>query len=403
MSRTALVCVVLATVLGGCSKLLPKLDEVIPDTRKNYQKAQSLPDLEVPPDLSSEAIRDRMAIPEGGKTAKYSTFQERRAERQKVAEVEKSQTSAIRVLENEHVLAIEGAPVQVWPKLRDFWQGQGYKLELDDIDLGVIETAWSEDKGKLSRDKFKIFAEAGAETGTTVLYVSHEGQELSPQGEDLVWQRKPRNVELERDMVEHLQQFLVGQGATVVATPAGVAPTAPAEGGAVAATDSAAATAVATGATATAAQPESKPKAKNIEGTAPVVGTTAPAVAGTHHAEIVSVGGGKIYLTVAEDFPSAWKTTARALEQVGVQVKDSDKGRGVYIVKMDGAAGDDEGVLSKLKFWDRNRAAEFQVSLTGVGDKTEVVVLDRDGRWETGDEAGRLLAKLHDALNSDHI
>ena len=140
MFRTALACVLMAAALSGCSKLLPKLDEVLPDNRKDYQKAQTLPDLEVPPDLSSEAIKDRMAIPEGGKTAKYSTYQERRAATQKVAEVEKSQTAAVRVLENEHVLSIAGAPVQVWPKLRDFWATQGYKLELDDVDLGVIET-----------------------------------------------------------------------------------------------------------------------------------------------------------------------------------------------------------------------------------------------------------------------
>ena len=130
---------------------------------------------------------------------------QRRAERQKVAEVEKSQTAAVRVLENEHVLSIAGAPVQVWPKLRDFWATQGYKLELDDVDLGVIETGWSEDKAKLSRDKFKLFAEAGGEAGTTVLYLSHEGQELTPKGESLEWQRKPRDVEAERQMVDALQ------------------------------------------------------------------------------------------------------------------------------------------------------------------------------------------------------
>ncbi len=107
MSRFAPVaCVVLAAALSGCSKLIPKLDEVVPDTRKDYQKAQSLPDLEVPPELSTEAIKDRMVIPEGGKTAKYSSYQERRAEAQKTQEVEKAQTAAVRVLENEHVLSV---------------------------------------------------------------------------------------------------------------------------------------------------------------------------------------------------------------------------------------------------------------------------------------------------------
>jgi len=369
MSRTALACVLLAAALSGCSKLMPKLDEVLPDNRKDYQKAQTLPDLEVPPDLSTEAIKDRMAIPEGGKTAKYSTYQERRAATQKVAEVEKSQTAAVRVLENEHVLSIAGAPVQVWPKLRDFWATEGYKLELDDVELGVIETAWSEDKAKLSRDKFKLFAEAGAEAGTTVLYLSHEGQELTPKGESLEWQRKPRNVEAEGRMVDNLQAYLAGQGTAVVAQ----SPT----GG-------------------------SAPVASSAAPPAEMAGDVAPAAAtalvGEHHADIVTVGGGKTYLSLAEEFPSAWKSTGAALEQAGVQIKDSDKGRGVYIVKVAGAGGEASG-MSKLKFWNRDGAKELQVSLTGVGPKTEVVVLDRDGRWETGEAAASLLQKLHTALN----
>ena len=109
--------------------------------------------------------------------------------------------------------------------------------------------------------------------------------------------------------------------------------------------------------------------------------------------------------SLAEDFPSAWKTTGRALEKAGVNVRDSDKGRGIYLVEMSSQtnADEDAGVLKKLKFWDRGESTELQVSLTGVGDKTEVVVLDRDGRWETGDVAGHLLGKLQDALNSGRI
>ena len=383
MSRTALVCVLMAVVLSGCSKLMPKLDQVLPDSRKDYKKAQTLPDLEVPPDLSSEAIKDRMAIPDGGKTAKYSTYQERRTERQKVAEVEKSPSAVpsatARVLENEHVLSIVGAPAQVWPKLRDFWATQGYKLDLDDVDLGVIETGWSEDQAKLSRHKFKLFAEAGSETGTTVLYLSHEGQELTPKGEQLEWQLKPRDVAAEGKMIDNLQTYLAAQGTAVVGTTASAGA---GHGVAAASGESSAAPPVKAAATAT------EPGA-----------TVAPA--GEHHAEIVTVGGGKTYLSVAEEFPLAWKTTGAALEQVGVQVKDSDKGRGVYIVKVVGTGGE-TGALSKLKFWRRDGAKELQVSLTGVGAKTEVVVLDRDGRWETGEAAADLLQKLHQALNGGH-
>ena len=368
MFRTALMCVLVAVALSGCSKLVPRLDKVLPDSRKDYLKAQTLPDLEVPPELSSEAIKDRMAIPEGGKTAKYSTFQERKAERQSGATAEKpaaaAAPAAVRAQENEHVLSIVGTPAQVWSKLRDFWPTQGYKLELDDADLGVIETGWSEDDAKLSRHKFKLFAEAGSDAATTLLYLSQEGQELTPKGEQLEWQRRPRDVAAEGKMAENLQAYLAGQGTAVV------------------------------GATAASADPQTTPP---VEAPASAADTSG----GEHHADIVTVGGGKTYLSVAEEFALAWKSTGTALEQVGAQIKDSDKGRGVYIVKIESGGGE-TGTLSKLKFWNRDGAKELQVSLTGVGAKTEVVVLDRDGRWETGDAAAALLQKLHQALNGGH-
>ncbi len=394
MLRAALISVLIGVATSGCSKFIPKLDEVIPDNRKNYEKSQSLPDLEVPPDLSTEAIRDRMAIPEGGQAARYSTYQERRATRQKTEQLEQSQNSAIRVLEDEHVLAVDGAAVQIWPKLKEFWAGKGYTLELDDVELGVVETAWTEDDAKLSRDKFKVFAEAGEKSGTTVLYVSHEGQELVPQGEDLVWQRKPRDAEREGAIVNELQAFLTGSGTAV----AGTGQVDDSSGA-----DRTAADDAGDGTREAAASDQPSTDEAAAKSATATVGDAAPVTTGPQHAELVSVGGGKVYLSVAEDFPSAWKTTGRALEKAGVAVRDSDKGRGVYVIEMSGGEKADSGMFDKLKLWGGDKNIELQVSLTGVGEKTEVVVLDRDGRWETGDIAGQLLGKLQDALNSGRI
>ncbi len=59
-----------------------------------------------------------------------------------------------------------------------------------------------------------------------------------------------------------------------------------------------------------------------------------------------------------------------------------------------------EGVFSKLKFWSEDDA-KFQLSLTGVGEKTELVVLNKDGKWEIGEVAGDLLARLNQELNAE--
>ena len=73
MQKIALIAV-LVTFMGGCGRLTSMLDEVVPDRRKDYTRAKTLPDLSVPPGLSSEAIRDQMAIPEKGDRGNYSNY-----------------------------------------------------------------------------------------------------------------------------------------------------------------------------------------------------------------------------------------------------------------------------------------------------------------------------------------
>jgi outer membrane protein assembly factor BamC len=364
MVRTFLVILLLVTLFSGCG-MVSRLDEVLPDKRTEYKKSKNLPDLEIPPDLTSDAIHDRIAIPQtGGETATYSTFQERAAARKRGEELQRAQASAIKLLENEHVLAVQGVPAQIWPLLQRFWAGMGYQLELDDEELGVIETSWVENEENLIRDKFKVFAEEGQEPGTTILYISHRGEELVPDGDQLVWQARARDVELERRLVERLEEQMTGGGTSRVASAAPAA--------------------------------ESDYSAESSDYPAAEPAADAPL-----RSELISAGGGKVYLTVRQNFSSAWKTTGTALSRAGVEVEQVDEARGVYYIRVPTGGRDEEGsgVWSKLKFWGKDQG-QFQLSLTGVGDKTEVVVLDREGKWETSEMAGELLTRLNDVLNS---
>lgn len=353
--RLILIALCAISVLGGCSKLKPKLDEVLPDKRIAYKKSKALPDLEVPPDLTTDAIRDRMGIPQGGETATFSTFQERQANAKKQRELESTQDSAIQVLDNEHILAVQGAAVQIWPQLQTFWEELGYGLELNDEELGVVETEWRENQEELTRNKFKIFAEAGEERNTTVLYVSHRGEQLVPQGEKLVWQPRAREVETERALVERLREHL----------------------GAIASNNYAASSDADGGYEDDSSQQE------------PIA----------QRAEILSAGSGKIYISLQEEFSDAWESTELALSQAAINVQEADKSRGVYSIKMPNVQGEKkDGVFSKLKFWG-DKSNIYQLSLTGVGAKTELVLLNEDGKWETSEEGTNLLRNLHQQLN----
>ena len=378
MFKRLVILSLLFAALAGCSRLTSKLDAVIPDNRTEYRKSRTLPDLEVPPDLTTDAIRDRMAIPEGGDAATFSTYQERIAKRKREEELERSANDAIKVLDDEHILAVEGVPKQIWPQLRDFMSQSGYKLELDDEELGVIETVWDENPDTLTRDKFKIFAEAGQEAGTTVLYVSQRAEELKPQGDDMVWEATARDSVQEREFVERLQAFLVSGRMTPTSPPEQTVEEA---SGAAAAADTGAATA-----DSDAAESE---VADGDDGIASIVGA----------------GSDKVYLSIRQEFADAWRATAPALERAGYTIDQSDKSRGIFYLRVPASEGEAEkrGMLNKLKFWGDDDEHELQLNLTGVGTKTEAVVLDREGRWETGEIARRILEKLEQELEQGGV
>jgi outer membrane protein assembly factor BamC len=339
-----------AILLAGC-RYMPKLDEVLPDKRSEYKKSQSLPDLEVPPDLSTESINDKMAVPDE-EGASFSSYQERISARKKAREEEGLAENAIEALSGEKVLIVPGSTSEVWEKLHAFWNENGFELDLDDAEYGVQETTWREDQENLVRDKYKIFAEAGENSGNTTLYVSHDGEEMSPDGEGLKWKKRSDAGARDR-IVASLQEYL---GASA--------------GGARTSGESAS------------------------SGDYVVEGKDAS----VPMAEIVNSGDGKFYLSYPVEFAEAWSRTGEALAGAGLKVTSSDKGKGTYTVHFEEAPAEKKGVLSKLAFWKGDKK-EFQLSLTGVGKKTEIVVLDEDGDWDKSDAAGELLSQLKGELN----
>ncbi len=371
MVQVLMLLLVALASLAGCSKVVPKLDEVLPDNRVEYRKSKTMPDLEIPPELTTDAIRDRMAIPEGGETATYSTYQERVAERKRQQELERTASEAVRVLDNEHVLAVSGAIPQVWPQLVDLMQNQlGYQLDLDDEELGIIETVWVENEEALRREKFKIFVEPGEDAGTSVLYISNRAEEISQQGTGTVWTPATRDVEREKLLVQRVQEKL-------------------------GAADSAAETPVAQ------AYPLEANSGASVEEETGDEYTPDSGEGGTGRAELISAGGGKIYLSVREAYATAWASTGAAIGNAGYEVDQADKDRGIYYIRVPAREGEiaKRGMLSKLKFWGNEEEHELQINLTGVGEKTEVVVLDKEGRWETGNVSKRILERLSRELN----
>ena len=355
-----------AAMLAGCG-VVPKFDDVIPDKRTEYKKSKSLPDLEVPPDLTSEAISDSMNIPNEDQ-ATLSEYQRQRgmpAQQAAMAPVEPSAAG-------EQWVSVRASRYDVWPKLRTYFQERGYALELDDTELGVLETDWSKPATEgdgVYRHKFKVFSEQGADPAVTVVFVSDARQKQAQQADgSSVWADAQKSEIAEKQLAGELNLLLNGNRAGAVAAAASPA----------------------------AGQPAASPAASG----------PAPATAGDRRtAELVDAGDGKMFLAIPEEFTLAWRQTELALQRGGFTVEQVDQANGIYhITFFDRPAGEEEkkGWMSKLAFWkdDEPEGRPYQINLTGVGDKTEVVVLNAGGEWETNEDSARILAVIQHQYNT---
>ncbi|MGH8120872.1 MAG: outer membrane protein assembly factor BamC [Gammaproteobacteria bacterium] len=352
------ILLILMLLLVAACDYMPRLDEVIPDRRTEYKKSEAMPDLEVPPDLTVNADTDPMTIPKEEATT-LSEFESRKKMRQGGA-------GAPVALGDEQWLTVQGGTAEIWPKLQEFWSAKGYTLDLDDQELGVLETHWleAEQEGMTaSRTKFSIFAEPGTAPGSTVLFLtSHRQEKIAAQGEEANWVDIEGNIELEKQMIGELNLHFYGNKP-------------PSESASVArAAESA-----------TARTTSSKP------------------VPSKPRAEVLNLGEDKVYLSLPEEFNRAWTMIETAILDAGMFIDNKDRAKGLYYVTYNGVAEEPEkkGLLSKLKFWgDKEEPKAYQISLTGVGDKTELVVLSEKGDWAQQEEATRILTLLQGQYNS---
>ena len=168
------------TQIIGCGRFTEFLDDVAPDTKKDYLKARTLPDLSIPPELSSATIRDKMFIPDSSGNVAFENFNERRivGEQPLRASENDSRIFELGKIEDRPVLLAKVDRDTLWNSLRRFWQSQNELLVLDDLQLGIMETSWVESKDKLTRQRFKIYTEQGKGDYLNIVFAVCERQEL---------------------------------------------------------------------------------------------------------------------------------------------------------------------------------------------------------------------------------
>ncbi len=349
----------LSLALAACSSL--ESDKV------NYKSAATTkaPTLVVPPDLTQLARDNRYAAPGVGPVSAAASS---RTQAAPVSSTAATQLADVRIERdgNQRWLVINRPAEQLWEPLKEFWTENGFTLNIDQANLGIMETEWAENRAKLpqdiirktlgkvldslystgERDKFRTRLERSG--SSTEIFITHRGMievYSSARSDNTVWQPRPVDPELE---TEFLRRLMVKLGA-------------PAE------------------------------QAKTA--TASVVKTSAVQLGNVN---------GQPALTLNESFDRAWRRVGLSLDRTGFTVEDRDRAQGLYFVRYVAPVMDktEPGFFSKL-FSSKPKDAgpqKYRIVVKGSGATTVLQVLGSDGNAGLTEDAQRILQVLADDL-----
>ncbi|MBS3998651.1 MAG: outer membrane protein assembly factor BamC [Hydrogenophaga sp.] len=350
-----------ATLLAsGCS--------VLQEDKIDYKSAQRGSTLDVPPDLTQLSRDSRYNVP--GSIVTASGYQTAQPTSAASATTAVSAVGDVRIERagNQRWLVIDRPADALWGPVRDFWQENGFRLELDQQALGIMETDWAENRAKLpqdfirstigrvfenlystgERDKFRTRLERNAAGGTEV-YISHRGMVevySTAQKDQTVWQPRAADAELE---TEFLRRLMVKLGV-------------------------------------------SEAQSQAVAAAAPV--QQAARLTTVDNAPVVQLDDG---------FDRAWRRVGLSLDRTGFTVEDRNRADGVYFVRYVATTAADAakpGFLGRL--FGRQRTADapqkYRVLVRSNGSTSSVSVLDADGRPTPSANAQRILQLLADDL-----
>lgn len=361
--------------LGACS--------LIPEAKKiDYKSATKAPTLEVPPDLTSAGSDERFAVPDIGTrgSATFSAYNKDRA-----TNPQREGQNLLPELANAHVeragsqrwLVVKATPDQVWPVAREFWQENGFIINVEKPEAGIMETDWAENRAKIpqdairsvlgkvldglystsERDKFRTRLEPGKVADTTEIYISHRGMYEVIKGGDggsqTVWEPRPADAGLE---AEFLRRLMVRFGVE-----------------------------------------ESRSQALIADASSP------------ERAKLIKLpNNGGSTLAVYDPFDRAWRRTGLALDRVGFTVEDRDRSRGIFYVRyidpeVDINKTSKPGFFSKLAFWrsgdgDKKNKEQYQIQVAEAGEESKVSLLAKDGSADKSETANKILSLLYEQL-----
>ena len=348
-----------ASLAAGCS--------VLQEDKIDYKSAQKGSTLDVPPDLTQLNRDVRYQVPGSVVTASgYQTGQP-------AASGPSTATNAVGDVRIERAgsqrwLVVDRPADKLWTPIRDFWQENGFVLELDQEKLGIMETDWAENRAKLpqdifrrtigkvfenlystgEQDKFRTRLERSGD-GKTEIFISHRGMievYSSAQKDQTIWQPRAADPELE---AEFLTRLMIKLGVSEAQAQAAVA--------------------------------------------------SAPAQAAAR----LTTENGQPVIELGDGFDRAWRRVGLSLDRSGFTVEDRDRSQGIYFVRYVTPGKTDEtkpGFFSRLFSSAKPEAApaRYRVLVRSQDNRSTIAVLDAQGQPDTTGNAARIAQLLVDDL-----
>ncbi|MBX3609971.1 MAG: outer membrane protein assembly factor BamC [Hydrogenophaga sp.] len=355
--------------LVACAALLVTGCSILKEDKIDYKSAERGSTLDVPPDLTQLNRDSRYVVPGAAVTASgYQTSQTAGANAPG-AGTAPVQVGDVRIERagSQRWLVVDRPPAQLWGPIRDFWQENGFLIDVDQETLGIMETDWAENRAKIpqdiirstigklfdslystgERDKFRTRLERNTNGGTEI-YVTHRGMAevyTNREKDSTVWQPRPADPELE---AEFLRRLMVKLGV-------------------------------------------SEAQAQSVAATAPT----------RSNARVVTVDN-QPAVQFNDNFDRAWRRVGLSLDRSGFTVEDRNRSEGTYFVRyVEPVTGEKPGFFSRMFGAEAKEAKpqRYRIVVKTAGELTTVKVLDGQGNTDATGTAQRIAQLLAADLN----
>ena len=335
----------LITQVSACSWLFDN-EGTFRDRSNDYRQATVEPPLTLPEGMDSESMDDSYAIPAiSDRTTLDDEFELPTPE--PLTDNLNRDHVRINTLAEQRWILVDGAPGQLWPRLRGFLSLNQLAVQRTDAVNGLIETAWLQPEGEgVLRERYRLRIDQGVQRDTSEVYVL----QADIRSGDQSWPQQSSNDEREKIMIQELAQYLANSSAA-----------------------------------------------------AAVSMLAQQAIKSSGKITLEQDANKNAYIKLALPFPRAWASVGKALQKSGFEIDDLNRTEQVYYVSYVETSEEKEknGMFSWLYDWaasdDENNPAAgtpYLLRLRDNGSNTVAITIERPNNAEISKSDTEKLLKL---------